>query len=49
MKKLCLMLVAMMMVAVTALAQTREVYGTVISAEDEEPLVGPQWSVWDPA
>ncbi len=40
MKKLCLMLVAMMMVAVTALAQTREVYGTVISAEDEEPLVG---------
>lgn len=40
MKKLFLLLTAVLMAAVCALAQNRSISGTVISGDDQEPLAG---------
>ena len=40
MKKLFLLLTALLLAAVTMTAQTRTITGTVVSAADDEPIVG---------
>ncbi len=40
MKKLFLLLTAVLMAVVCALAQTKVITGTVVSAADDEPLAG---------